>query len=151
MKAGITSLPPRGEVSAAKIPIYCEVEGKLSCFHNRVFFQKPEDAKEAFTPMLAEAMAAMDEIAGRPGIAARFVLEPGEMVFWHNFQVMHARTAFKDSDARKRLLLRLWIHAREQRPMAEAIRERGLVMDRVHALGPEGVQEWPGSPRAGAR
>ena len=87
--------------------------------------------------------AAMDEIANRPGVAARFVLEPGEMVFWHNFQVMHARTAFKDTETRKRLLLRLWVHAHEKRPMAPSIRERGFVMDRVHALGPDGVQEYP--------
>jgi len=38
--------PARGEVSTGKVPIFCQREGQVSCFHNRVFFQKPEEAGE---------------------------------------------------------------------------------------------------------
>jgi len=138
--------PAKGEAPSGKVPIFCEREGLVSCFHNRVFFQKPEDAGEPMHEALMQAIAAMDAIANRPGVAARFMLEAGEMAFWHNFRVMHARTAFRDSEMQKRLLLRLWLHAHEARPMAEAIRERGYVMDRVHARGPAAVEAWPGAP-----
>ena len=36
-------------------------------------------------------------------------LEPGDMQFLHNHQIMHARDAFRDSDTARRHLLRLWL------------------------------------------
>ena len=148
--------------SKTKVPIYCWREGKLSCFFNRVFYQKPEEAGEVMPAELNEALALMDEIAARPEMRAEFVLEPGEIVFWHNFQVLHARSAFKDSDTRRRLLLRLWLNVDEGRPMAEEIRERARIFDRDHVEGAvpaatlssaapsasmlkgAAAQEWPG-------
>jgi hypothetical protein len=124
--------------SPTRTPIYCCVEGKVSCFYNRVFFLKPEDAPkdEPIPAALAEAMALMDQIAARPDIRADFTLEPGEIAFWHNFTVMHSRTAFQDSDDRKRLLLRLWLNLQGAgRPMAPEIKERARIIDRDHLEG----------------
>jgi hypothetical protein len=81
-------------------------------------------------------MALMDEIAARLDIRADFTLEPGEIAFWHNFMVMHSRTAFQDSEANKRLLLRLWLNLPEGgRPMAPEILERARIIDRDHIEG----------------
>ena len=66
--------PLRKQASRAKIPIYCCVDDKVSCFYNRVFFLKPEDAPEPFPAALTEAMALMDAIAARPDIRADFTL-----------------------------------------------------------------------------
>ncbi|MEI9965597.1 MAG: TauD/TfdA family dioxygenase [Caulobacteraceae bacterium] len=118
-----------------KTPIYSLVDGKVSCFYNRVFFQRPEDGGAPLPADLLEAMALMDSIAARPDIRADFTLEPGEVAFWHNFTIMHSRTAFEDSPARHRLLLRLWLNVPDGRPMAEAIRQRAVLIDRDHLEG----------------
>ncbi len=126
--------------SPKKTPIYCCVDGKVSCFYNRVFYAKPQDAPEPFPPELTEGMALMDQIAARPDIRADFTLEPGEIAFWHNFMVMHSRTAFQDSEDHHRLLLRLWLNVPGGRPMAPEIRERARLIDRDHL---EGQQPTP--------
>lgn len=122
--------------SPRKTPIYCCTQGKVSCFYNRVFYLKPEDSPEPFPAALTEAMALMDQIASRPEVRADFTLEPGEIAFWHNFTVMHSRTAFQDSEDKKRLLLRLWLNLPEGgRPMAPEITERARIIDRDHLEG----------------
>ncbi len=126
--------------SPRKVPIYCCVDGKVSCFFNRVFYQKPEDAGEPMPPALIEAMTLMDAIAARPGVRVEFMLEPGEAAFWHNFLVMHARTAFHDTDDHRRLLLRLWLNVPGGRPMDEAISARARIIDEDHAA------EQPSAP-----
>jgi hypothetical protein len=124
------------EASPRKTPIFSCTGGQVSCFYNRVFFQKPDDSPEPFPEALTEAMRLMDQIAGRPDIRADFTLEPGEIAFWHNFTVMHSRTAFQDSEERRRLLLRLWLNVDEGgRPMSEEIRARARVIDRDHLEG----------------
>ena len=127
--------PLRKQASPVKIPIYCCVDGKVSCFYNRVFFLKPEDAPEPFLPALTEAMALMDAVAARPDIRADFTLEPGEIAFWHNFQVMHSRTSFQDAEKHRRLLLRLWLNVAGGRPMASEIHDRARIIDRDHLEG----------------
>ena len=121
--------------SPHKTPIYCNVGGRVSCFYNRVFFQGPEEDAPPMPAALIEAMALMDDIAARPDIRADFTLEPGESVFWHNFLVMHSRSAFVDSGDHRRLLLRLWLHAPDGRPMADEIRERARIIDRDYLEG----------------
>jgi hypothetical protein len=121
-----------------KVPIYCRAGGQVSCFFNRVFWATPEEAGEAMPPELQEAVALMDEIAARPmgapgSVRADFLLEPGEIAFWHNFLVMHSRTQFADAPGRKRLLHRLWLNVPEGgRPMAEEFLARGADIDRAH-------------------
>jgi hypothetical protein len=133
--------PLRRQVSPAKTPIYCCVDGQVSCFYNRVFFLKPEDAPEPFPAALTEAMALMDAIAARPDIRADFILEPGEIAFWHNFQVMHSRTAFQDDEKHRRLLFRLWLNVESGRPMASEIKERARIIDRDHSAGARSVSD----------
>jgi hypothetical protein len=74
----------------------------------------------------------MGEISRRPQMRADFVMEPGDIAFWHNFQVMHSRTKFEDSPARRRLLYRLWLNVPNGRPMDAEISERARVIDEDH-------------------
>lgn len=127
--------PLQRRASDAKTPIFCRAGDEVSCFYNRVFFLEPQKAPEPFPPALTEAMAVMDALTHREDLIARFVLEPGEIVFWHNFQVMHSRTAFQDSAARHRLLLRLWLNVPGGRPMAEEMRARARIIDQDHIEG----------------
>jgi hypothetical protein len=36
-------------------------------------------------------------------------LKPGDLLFWNNLAILHARTGFTDSPDRRRHLLRLWL------------------------------------------
>jgi hypothetical protein len=118
--------------SAQKTPVYCCVDGKVSCFNNRVFYAKPEEAGGEMPPALVEALAYMGEISRRPEVRADFMMEPGDIAFWHNFQVMHSRTRFEDSAEHRRLLYRLWLNVPGGRPMDEEISERARVIDADH-------------------
>jgi hypothetical protein len=80
-------------------------------------------------------MRYFDSQADRTDIRADFMLEPGEMMFWHNFLVLHSRTAFQDSPQQKRLLLRLWLHVPNGRPMHPLFNARAEAMDREHESG----------------
>ncbi len=127
--------PLERHVSEQKTPIFSCVDGAVSCFYNRVFFARPGEAPEPFPEQLAEAMSWLDSVLLQEDLLLRFMLEPGEIVFWNNFLVMHSRTAFADTDAARRLLLRLWLHAPEGRPLEPGVRERGFIVDADHARG----------------
>lgn len=127
--------PLERRVSARKVPIFSCVGGRVSCFYNRVFHARAEEAPEPFPAALTEAMAYMDALCVGDNLIARFVLEPGEIVFWHDFLVLHSRTSFRDSDARRRLLLRLWLNVPSGRPMVEEVRERARIIDHDHLEG----------------
>jgi hypothetical protein len=135
-------------VSRRKVPIFCCVDGKVSCFNNRVFHLPPGEASEPYPPALTEALAYMNQIAARPEIRADFVMEPGDKAFWHNFQVMHSRTSFNDTPAHRRLLLRLWLNVPNGRPMDEEIKERARLFDVDHVRGAKSPPiSWAGRPR----
>jgi hypothetical protein len=134
--AGWYQVSPLDTSSPTRTPIFCCVDGKVSCFSNPVFFAKPGEAPESFPEALTQALAYMGEITMREDLILRFVLEPGEIAFWHNFQVMHSRTAFQDTHERRRLLLRLWLHVPAGgRPMSEEIKARARIMDDAHVQG----------------
>jgi len=128
-KVGTTGRP----VSPHKVPIYCYVDGKVSCYYHKIFMRfAAEILGQPFPPELIEAMAYLDELATRPDLAARFMLEPGEMLFWHDWTNFHSRTAFTNSPRQKRLLLRLWLNVENGRQVAPAIAERARLADRDH-------------------
>jgi hypothetical protein len=123
-------------VSAEKVPVFARVDGKLSCYFHSLFIHKAAKIlKQELPPLLKEAMEYMSQITLRPDVRAFFVLEPGEMLFWHNFTALHSRETFHDAPGQKRLLLRLWIHPDHGRPMPDVFRERALTMDVEHRAG----------------
>ncbi len=54
------------------------------------------------------------------------VLEPGDIQFIHNHQILHARTAYEDYEEpdKKRHLLRLWLSPPNGRPLPQVFAER---------------------------
>ena len=120
-------------VSPKKVPIFCYVDGKVSCYYHTIFMRFAAEAMgQPFPPDLAASMAYLNELAVRPDIQARFMLEPGEILFWHNWTNFHSRTAFQNSSTRKRLLLRLWLNVENGRAVAPEIAERARLIDRDH-------------------
>jgi hypothetical protein len=76
------------------------------------------------------------------------MLEPGEMLLWHNFQMLHARESYQDSPAHTRHLLRLWLKVANDRPVADAFQQRAEIYERVYR---EGSGRVPASELAGAK
>jgi len=125
-----------GAVSQSKVPVFGCVEGKVSCyFHMPFVFNAAKRRGEDLPADFLEAMRYMSSLATRPEVRADFTLEPGEMLFWHNFTALHSRTGFEDSPAATRLLLRLWLNVPDGRPLPAAFHERAQYMDRVHEAG----------------
>lgn len=120
-------------VSAEKVPIFSVTDGKLSCCYNRFFFESAARLRgEALPPELVEALALFDRMARDPALAFTAALAPGEMLFWHNWTCLHARSAFRDKPDERRLLLRLWLNACYGRPVDARIAARARTMDADH-------------------
>lgn len=125
-----------GVVSSEKVPIFATVQGKTSCYYHPLFMTRAAKLRgEELPPGFIEAKDFMRDVAERPHVRADFMLEPGEMMFWHNFTQLHSREAFNDTPEAKRLLLRLWINVENGRPMPNVFHERARWMDEAHSGG----------------
>lgn len=120
-------------VTDFKIPVFCQIDGIVSCGYSRHFIDRAAEMRgEALPPKLREALDYFDHLAERDDLSARFLLRPGEMMLWHNFQMLHAREAYVDSPSRTRHLLRLWLKIENDRPIAPEILERANIYERVY-------------------
>ena len=123
-------------VSETKVPIFCKVDGKVSCYYHNLFLINATRELGVELPAdLQEALAYFQAQAVRPDLRADFMLEPGEMMFWHNFTALHSRAAFDDTGNQRRLLLRLWLNVENGRPMAPEFTARARYMDAMHESG----------------
>lgn len=123
-EASLTDQP----LTPYKVPVFCAVDGQVSSHYVRAFYHRAAQLTGGLPPEFEAALAYMNEVTTRPDLMVEFLLEPGEMVLWHNYTMMHARTAFTDHDdaALKRLLYRLWIEVPKGRPVTP-IYHRDLV------------------------
>jgi len=120
-------------VTDEKIPIFCYVDDLVSCMYAGSFMREAARLKGVDMPAkLAEAIAYFSKTAEREDLALRFMLEPGEILLWHNFTNLHSRTEFENDATHKRLLLRLWLTATHSRPYAPEFRIRGDAYTRVY-------------------
>ena len=123
-------------VTDYKVPTISIVDGHVSIYSYVIFiFQAAAIMGVEVPAKLIEGLRFMAAVARRPGMIASFTMQPGEMAFWYNFRVMHSRTSFRNTPERQRELLRLWLHAREPRPMARGYREIAQALDEHHAAG----------------
>jgi hypothetical protein len=120
-------------VTDFKLPVFCCVDGLVSGHYTRDFMQRAAELRgEALPERLTEALDCFDSIAKRDDIGIEFMLEPGEMLLWHNFQMLHARGDFQDSPEHTRHLLRLWLRVENDRPIVDAILQRAAIYERVY-------------------
>ena len=124
-----------------RIPVFGRVGNLVSCYLHPMFMLNAAAQAQTDLPQaLRDGLDFVGAVARRPEIAASFVLQPGEMLFWHNFTVLHSRTHFENSASRKRLMLRLWMHADDGRPMPRGFIEKAEQMDAMHGRGEAGVR-----------
>jgi hypothetical protein len=123
----------RGPDDVEDVPVFCNVDGKLSCYLHEHYMGYAARARgEAIPEPLTAAMDEVVRVAERPDLLAEFRLEPGEMAFWHNWLVFHARRAFENKPGRERMLMRLWLHPAEGRPVHPAIARQAHLIDEIH-------------------
>jgi hypothetical protein len=122
-------------ITDTPVPVFSHVDGQVSCMFAGSFMRAAaEKLGTPLPPQLDEGIQLFQQIADREDLALRFMLEPGEMLLWHNFTNLHSRTDFENGpDAQhKRLLLRLWLKAAVPRPTVPQFHERAKVYDRVY-------------------
>ena len=121
-------------ITDTDIPVFSYVDGKVSCMFAGSFMRAAaEHLSRPLPPDLDQALRLFQDIADREDLALRFMLEPGELLLWHNFTNLHSRTEFEEDPDHKRLLLRLWLKAADPRPAVPQFHERAKVYDRVYA------------------
>ena len=120
--------------SADHVPFFCEADGAVflhgfnAMFSDRAAAEREEDIPAA----LLEALAQTKDIARRPEVALSFKLERGEMVFWHNWTLLHARSRFENTAGHERVLMRLWLHPHIGRQSPDLLLERARKVDQIH-------------------
>ena len=123
-------------VTDYKVPTFSVIDGHIGIYNYIIFIAQAADIRgEPVPAKLVEALRFLSGVAGRPEFMVSFTLQPGEMIFWHNFRVMHSRTGFRNTPGRERLLLRLWLEAHEHYPVARGYREIGRLLESQHAQG----------------
>ena len=106
-----------------KIPVFCAVDGTVSSTFSGTFMRgAAEILGEPLPPALDAGVEEVYRQAFDPANHLEFMLEPGEMMYWNNLTVLHARTSFRNAEDTKRLLLRLWLTVPEGRPVTPGIR-----------------------------
>lgn len=117
------------------MPIFGEVDGVRSAVYPRDTLDPPTGA----SPAEREALDFFGAVTERDDIRLHADLEPGEMVFINNFEVMHARTSFVDwgEPAKSRLLYRLWLEADPPRPRITQHQDLLARVDPALGIGPE--------------
>lgn len=119
---------PHGAKPYYMIPVYSYFGGYLSAFYQRQYIDSSQRFPDA--PRLTEqhvaALDLFDALANDPSLHFTTRLEPGDMQFIHNYNLLHDRSAFVDYDdaSKKRHLLRTWIATPQARPLPPVYAER---------------------------
>lgn len=112
-------------ITPFRVPVFSESGGVTSCVFLRAFIEMA--AEDLGDPLSDDERAALDLFEAtsvRADLRLALALEPGDVFIANNYTILHARTAFEDHDdpERRRHLLRLWLKARESRPVVDAVR-----------------------------
>lgn len=125
-----------GLLSDGPVPLIAEVDGVVSGYHQPLFMKAAERALGTpMSPELKEAAALFAQVANRPDVQLNFTLQPGEIMIWHNFRVMHARAKFNDTPEQSRLLIRFWVNPDRHVPLPPVFLSQRRRFDRLHANG----------------
>ena len=119
---------PEGKDPYYRMPVFNHHAGHTTTYYARDFFDGAQ-RHEGVPPVSREQTEAMDlfeHLAERADIRLDMELQPGDMQFVHNHQIVHSRTGYEDhpEPERKRHLLRLWLSASDGRELPPAYAER---------------------------
>ena len=119
---------PPGAKPYFAIPVFNWYEGALSAIYQRQYIDSAQRFADAprLTPAHVEALDLLDALTDDPALHLTMALEPGDVQFVHNHNLLHDRTAFEDfpEPACRRHLLRLWLAPESARPLPPVFAER---------------------------
>jgi hypothetical protein len=121
--------------SEIRVPAFSNTMGQVSAFTLSFWFDAARQRGEPIPDKLLRAMQVMQEIASQDDFQIRFMLEPGEMVFWNNRSVFHSRTYFENTPGHERMLLRLWIDINSDWPLHPEVSASAAMIERFHEEG----------------
>lgn len=114
-------------VTPSRIPVFSFKDGLLSCVFNADTIRDAQ--RKMGTRLPPEELAAVQFVADtarRPDVRLTMDFRPGDVQLLNNHVIVHWRTRYQDDPARKRLLLRLWLDARDPRPRDASV-ARGYI------------------------
>lgn len=100
-----------GETMRYALPIFGMEAGKLTSHYSRTYIEAAQEMPDA-RPLSAATWAAIDMLQTvADEISFEFNQAPGDMTFFNNHAVYHARAAFEDTPGKtsERMLMRLWL------------------------------------------
>ena len=119
---------PDGDKPYFTIPVFNWHADKLSTIYQRQYIDSAQRFADA--PRLSKnhvaALDLFDAIANDSRFHFSMRLEPGDMQFVYNHNLLHDRNAFSDwpDPARQRHLLRLWLSIPDDRPLPDCFAQR---------------------------
>lgn len=112
--------PGEGPYTEHDVPALSLRDGVVSCRYVRELMDAGLDlAGRALSSQAKAAFDFFDVTAARSDMCLRYVMQPGEIMFYNNWIVLHGRTAFENGPRpdQKRHLMRLWLDIPEGRPV----------------------------------
>jgi len=130
-----------GLMSDGPVPVIGRKDGVISGYAQSLFFgQAARTLGEEVPPALTKALEVFNKVTTRPDVIVKFMLEPGEIMMWHNFRVLHSRDNFQNDETHKRLILRLWINPENHVPVPPVYLSQVRRFDALHAQGIPAIQ-----------
>lgn len=119
---------PEGMAPFFSIPVFNWYKNKLSVIYQRQYIDSAQRFAGAFK-LSAQHIAALDkfdQLCNDPHLHLSMQLQPGDMQFVYNHNLLHDRTAFVDyaQAEKRRHLLRLWISAAKDRELPAVFKQR---------------------------
>ena len=119
---------PEGMKPYFSIPVFTWFQNQLSVIYQRQYIDSAQRFEGAFklTGRHVEALNKFDEICNDPAINLQMQLEPGDIQFVYNHNMLHDRGSFLDFDSLedRRHLLRLWLAVPGDRALPEVFAQR---------------------------
>ncbi|KTD21418.1 trimethyllysine dioxygenase [Legionella lansingensis] len=98
-------------------PVFAMYGNQLRCQYHQPFYndaQKKFPDIPRYTPQQSEALELFDKVSLQKDIAFETKLEPGNIIFINNEEILHGRTTFDHPENQSlRYLLRIWLNTPE--------------------------------------
>jgi hypothetical protein len=101
-------------------PVFASSHQRLACCFNRFQIEAGHryPGNPVLTPLQLVALNAFEAVANQPDVHLEVRLQSGDLQLLNNHIVLHARSAYIDSDQQTRHLLRAWVSTPNSRELA---------------------------------
>ncbi len=119
---------PEGQLPYLLIPVLSWYKEYLTPFYQRQYIDSAQRFPDAprLTDQHVEALDLFDDLTNDPALNFSMQLEPGDIQFVYNHNLLHDRTSFEDwpDVDMRRHLLRLWLSVPGDRPLPKIFETR---------------------------